>query len=324
MKAERRPQAVMMSKRANVFYLEHVRVMQRDERVVYLTEAREGLNQFVAIPDKNTAFILLGKGTSITDAAVRKLAESNVIVGFCGSGGSPLFAELDIAFLLPQDEYRPVAHAQRWFALWNHEPTRIEMGRAFLRKRAAWDKTMYAKLSQPLPEDVFDQFVTSLDGCTSTTDLLSAEARFAKTLYRLLSHGFQISEFTREPGAKRRETPAQLVNSFLDHGNYLAYGYAAVILHAMGIPYFLPILHGKTRRGALVFDVADLFKDWLVMPAAFRCGALGEKDGAFRAEIIELALKHEVLDHAMTFVGEVGELLVQNQSVRDTPGERSF
>ena len=89
MKAERRPQAVMMSKRANVFYLEHVRVMQRDQRVVYMTEAREGLHQFVAIPDKNTAFILLGKGTSITDAAVRKLAESNVIVGFCGSGGSP-------------------------------------------------------------------------------------------------------------------------------------------------------------------------------------------------------------------------------------------
>ena len=318
MKAERRPQAVMMSKRANVFYLEHVRVMQRDERVVYLTEAREGLNQFVAIPDKNTAFILLGKGTSITDAAVRKLAESNVIVGFCGSGGSPLFAELDIAFLLPQDEYRPVAHAQRWFALWTHEPTRVEMGRAFLQKRAAWDKTMYAKLNQPVPEGVFDQFVASLDGCTSTTDLLSAEAHFAKTLYRLLSNSFRISDFTRDPGAKKRETPTQRINSFLDHGNYLAYGYAAVVLHAMGIPYFLPVLHGKTRRGALVFDVADLFKDWLVMPAAFRCGASAEKDGAFRAEIIELALKHEVLDHAMTFVGEIGELLAKNQAVSIT------
>ena len=316
MKSDRRPQAVMMSKRANVFYLEHVRVMQRDERVVYLTEAREGLDQFVAIPDKNTAFLLLGKGTSITDAAMRKLAESNVVVGFCGSGGSPLFAESDITFLLPQDEYRPVVHAQRWFALWMHEPTRVEMGREFLRKRAAWDKTMYAKLSQPVPEGVFDQFVVSLDGCTTTTDLLSAEARFAKTLYRLLSYGLEIPDFTREPGAKKRETPAQRINSFLDHGNYLAYGYAAVVLHAMGIPYFLPVLHGKTRRGALVFDVADLFKDWLVMPAAFRCGALAEKDGAFRAEIIELALKHEVLDRAMTFVGEIGELLSKNQEVK--------
>ena len=87
----------------------------------------------------------------------------------------------------------------------------------------------------------------------------------------------------------------------------------------MGVPYFLPVLHGKTRRGALVFDVADLFKDWLVMPAAFRCGALAEKDGAFRAEIIELALKHEVLDHAMTFVGEMAELLAKNQEVKGAP-----
>lgn len=315
MRAERRPQAVMMSKRANVFYLEHVRVIQRDERVVYLTETRDGLDQFVAIPDKNTAFILLGKGTSITDAAVRKLAESNVVVGFCGSGGSPLFAESDITFLLPQDEYRPVVYAQRWFALWMHEPTRIEMGRAFLRHRAAWDKIMYAKLNVPIPEAAFEDFASSLDGCTTTADLLSAEARFAKMIYRLLSNSLKIPDFTREPGAKKRETAAQRVNSFLDHGNYLAYGYAAVILHAIGVPYFLPVLHGKTRRGALVFDVADLFKDWLVMPAAFRCGARAEKDGTFRAEIIELALKHEVLDHAMTFVKEVVEVISKNQGV---------
>jgi len=64
---DRRPQAVMISKRANVFYLEHVRVMQKDDRVVYLTESDDGVDKFVSIPDKNTAFLLLGKGTSITD-----------------------------------------------------------------------------------------------------------------------------------------------------------------------------------------------------------------------------------------------------------------
>lgn len=43
---DRRPQAVMISKRVNVFYLEHVRLMQKDDRVVYLTEGRHGLDQF--------------------------------------------------------------------------------------------------------------------------------------------------------------------------------------------------------------------------------------------------------------------------------------
>jgi CRISPR-associated protein Cas1 len=310
---ERRPQAVMLSKRANVFYLEHVRVMQKDDRVVYLTEAKDGIDQFVAVPDKNTAFILLGKGTSITDAAVRKLSESNVVVGFCGSGGAPLFAEIDLAFLLPQDEYRPPGHAQKWFALWSDESTRVEMGRTFLRHRAAWDKAMYAKMALPVPPAVFDDFASRLDQCASTADLLSAEARFAKTLYGLLARLFEIGDFVREAGAKKKETPQQRINSLLDHGNYLAYGYAAVALHGMGIPYFLPVLHGKTRRGALVFDVADLYKDWLVMPAAFRCGASCAKDNVFRAQIIEAALKDEVLDHVMTFIAELPEKVVQNQ-----------
>lgn len=315
MKTIRRPQAVMISKRANVFYLEHVRVMQKDERVVYLTESQDGIDQFVSIPDKNTAFILLGKGTSITDAAVRKLSESNVIVGFCGSGGSPLFAEMDVTFLLPQDEYRPPAHAQRWFALWMAEPSRVAMGRAFLQHRAAWDKNMFAKLDMPVPGDVFEGFAAGLDSCATTSDLLSAEAHFAKEVYRHLAHAFAIQEFRREPGAKKKETPLQRVNSFLDHGNYLAYGYAAVALHGMGIPYFLPVLHGKTRRGALVFDVADLFKDWLIMPAAFRCGGQNAKDGVFRAQIIELAMQHDVLDHVMTFVSELPEKIMNNPGV---------
>lgn len=310
---DRRPQAVMLSKRANVFYLDRVRLMQKDERVVYLTEAQDGLQQFVSIPDKNTAFILLGKGTSITDAAMRKLSESNVLVGFCGSGGSPLFAESDITFLLPQDEYRPPDHAQKWFTLWSKEETRLEMGRAFLDYRSDWAKKVYQKMQVGVDLSVFDSLKASVIHCASVTELLSAEAHYAKKLYAMLAQHWQISKFTRQAGAKKVQTPEQRINGFLDHGNYLAYGYAAVALHGMGIPYFLPVLHGKTRRGALVFDIADLFKDWLVMPVAFQCGAENKKSQVMRAQIIEAAIKHEVLDHVMTFISELPEKINGNQ-----------
>lgn len=311
-----RPQAVMISKRANVFYLERVRVLQKDDRVVYLTEARDGIEQFVSIPDKNTAFILLGKGTSITDAAVRKLAESNVVVGFCGSGGSPLFAEIDIVFLTPQDEYRPPNHAQSWFIAWVNDPSRVAMAKAFLRFRAAWDQTMFKKLGINVPNSLFDDLVSRVEVCSDTVGLLSAEAHFAKALYGILARSYSI-DFSREPGAKKKQTAAQRVNSFLDHGNYLAYGYAAVALHGMGIPYFLPVLHGKTRRGALVFDVADLFKDWLVMPAAFECGVKDQKDGVLRGMIIERAMQYEILDHVMTFVSDLPKSILKNQVVTE-------
>ncbi len=305
----------MLSKRANVFYLEHVRVMQKDGRIVYLTEANERLEQFVAIPDKNTAFILLGKGSSITDAAVRLLAESNVIVGFCGSGGSPLFALSDIAFLLPQDEYRPTEYAQKWFSAWVDEGARLFMAKSFLLKRIDWDKHLLPKYDIDIPDAIYDAFADSIRRSMSTTDLLSSEAKYAKDLYAYLARAYRVEGFSRQPAKRRNSTPEERANSFLDHGNYLAYGYAAVALHGLGIPYFLPVLHGKTRRGALVFDVADLYKDWLVMPAAFEGGAHEWDQKKFRTLIIERALKHEALDEAMTFIKDVVEKVSNNQRV---------
>ena len=55
-------------------------------------------------------------------------------------------------------------------------------------------------------------------------------------------------------------------NRFLDHGNYLAYGLGATAAWVLGLPHGLAVLHGKTRRGGLVFDIADLMKDAVILP----------------------------------------------------------
>ena len=67
--------AILHSKRANLYYLEHCRVMQKDGRVLYLTEAKNE-NQYWNIPIANTTVILLGTGTSITQAAMRMLCSA--------------------------------------------------------------------------------------------------------------------------------------------------------------------------------------------------------------------------------------------------------
>ena len=38
MKRQAEPRPLLLSKRANVFYLEHARVVQQDDRIVYLTQ----------------------------------------------------------------------------------------------------------------------------------------------------------------------------------------------------------------------------------------------------------------------------------------------
>lgn len=79
---------ILHSKRANIYYLQHCRVMQKNGRVLYLTES-EKENLYYNIPIANTTSILLGTGTSITQAAMHLLSQAGVLVGFCGGGGTP-------------------------------------------------------------------------------------------------------------------------------------------------------------------------------------------------------------------------------------------
>jgi CRISP-associated protein Cas1 len=303
-----RPRAVMLSKRANVFYLEHARVLQKDDRVVYLTERGDEIERFFNIPEKNTAFLLLGKGTSITDAAARKLAESNVIVGFCGSGGSPLFGMVDVAFMTPQSEYRPTQYMQAWVRAWFDEARRLDLGKQLMRARMDIIRKRWKRDAEllrkgvDLPEATLATFEAAIAQAASGQDLLLGEAAFAKALYRALAQAYRLSEFTREEGKGAKESKADRVNGFLDHGNYIAYGFAAVTLNGLGISFSLPLLHGKTRRGALVFDIADLVKDAYVMPHAFSCGSAGIGQTEFRQGLIETFQDDEVLDEMFRIV----------------------
>jgi CRISPR-associated protein Cas1 len=297
----KKPRQILLSKRANIFYLDRVRVMQKDERLVYLTESDDEFAQYFNIPERNTSILLLGKGSSITDAAVRRLADSNVIIGFCGTGGTPLFSTLEPAFLCPQSEYRPTEYMQQWAQKWFCEASRLSMARLLIIQRVEFCRRAWAKNKTfiqrgiEFPERAALTFLERAQSCKDSQSILIAEAVWAKALYALLARYFSI-EFNREPGLAKKTTTANRVNSFLDHGNYMAYGLAAVALNGLGISFSFPLLHGKTRRGALVFDIADLIKDAIVMPCAFECGESAQDDKGFRSMLIEILHKTEALD----------------------------
>ncbi len=80
--------------------------MQKSGRVLYLTEAKEE-KHYWNIPIANTTVILLGTGTSITQATAHMLASAGVLISFSGSGGTPLIAANKVVWLSPQSENRP-------------------------------------------------------------------------------------------------------------------------------------------------------------------------------------------------------------------------
>jgi CRISPR-associated protein Cas1 len=85
----------------------------------------------------------------------------------------------------------------------------------------------------------------------------------------------------------------------------LAYGLAATTLWVLGIPHGFAVLHGKTRRGALVFDVADLVKDAVILPWAFVCAKENTSEQEFRQQCLQAFADHKSLEYMFDQVKNV-------------------
>lgn len=296
--------AILHSKRANIYYLEHCRVLVNGGRVEYVTDAGKR-SLYWNIPIANTTTILLGTGTSITQAAMRELAKAGVLVGFCGGGGTPLFVasevEVEIAWLSPQSEYRPTEYLQAWVRFWFNEELRMLAAKALQSARLQRIASQWTHRS--LKDDGFsvdkNRLTSLLEGSASrlesmpdTVAVLTEEARLTKALFKLAVDTVGYGDFTRA----KRGSGGDPANRFLDHGNYLAYGLGATACWVLGLPHSLSVLHGKTRRGGLVFDVADLVKDATILPQAFLSAMRGDEEQQFRHGCIEALTRSESLD----------------------------
>ncbi len=291
---------ILHSKRANIYYLEKCRVMQKDGRILYLTDNKKE-NLYWNIPIGNTTVILLGTGTSITQAAMRLLAAAGVLVGFCGGGGTPLFSGTEIEWLTPQSEYRPTEYVQGWLSFWFDEQKRLAAAKSLQHARCEYFIRVWSKDRELQQEGFYSddmdieraitRFQKRIQQVNNVTELLSEEAHFTKKLYHYAASHTDDTDFTRNPDA------TDDANRFLNHGNYLAYGLGATALWVLGIPHGFALMHGKTRRGALVFDAADLIKDAIVLPWAFICARYGQTNQEFRQTCLQKFIEHKALDY---------------------------
>ena len=305
---------ILQSKRANLYYLEHCRVLVNGGRVEFVTDAGKR-SLYWNIPIANTTSVLLGTGTSITQAAMRELAKAGVLVGFCGGGGTPLFSanevDIEVAWFSPQSEYRPTEYLQLWVKFWFDDKKRLQAAKQIQllrleRIRANWLN------NRALSDDGFDvpaeqlhslieASILAVKGAVDTVGLLTEEARMTKKLFKIASQAVSYGDFTRA----KRASGVDPANRFLDHGNYLAYGLGATATWVLGLPHGLAVLHGKTRRGGLVFDAADLVKDATILPQAFISAMRGDEEQEFRQACLEGFSRTESLDFLIDALKQV-------------------
>jgi CRISPR-associated protein Cas1 len=150
-------------------------------------------------------------------------------------------------------------------------------------------------------EALIDGSLLNIQRAADANMLLLEEARLTKGLFKLAAQAVKYGEFTRAKKGEGIDT----ANGFLDHGNYLAYGLGATATWVLGLPHGLAVLHGKTRRGGLVFDIADLVKDALILPQAFICAMKGSTEQEFRHDCLQAFARSEALDFMIDTVKEL-------------------
>lgn len=251
---------ILQSHKNQLQYLEHSKIVKIDDKVAY-TKDFKSKEFYFSIPYANTAVLLLGPGTSITQGAMHHLVSEGTMIAFTGGDGFPVFAG-------SLSEYRPTQYCQEWIKKWDNINWRLEVAKSFQIKRIDLVNTYWPKILKEYDIEnkiinCGDIFNNGLLKSNTKESILGYEANYAKSLYRILSEIFN-TKFNRKPQLKD-----DIVNELIDSQNYYAYGISGTVLWTLGIPYAFPVLHGDTRKGALVFDLADIIKDSFLLPLAF-------------------------------------------------------
>lgn len=162
-----------------------------------------------------------------------------------------------------------------------------------------------------LIQNALETFHTRTEAADDPQTLLLTEAQLTKALYKYAANNTGQKNFTRQHQTMDK------ANAFLNHGNYLAYGLAASCLWVLGIPHGFAVMHGKTRRGALVFDVADLIKDAIVLPWSFICAKEGASEQEFRQQILQSFIDNHALDFLFDTVKTIALQTGSEQQIQE-------
>lgn len=302
---------IIMSKRGYLYFVEHARLEVFSGTLEAISEDQDS-ERFVAynIPYANTSLVLLGEGTSITRNAARLLSSHGVLFGFTGGGGSPFLSgtsESSVDLVEPASEYRPTEYMTAWAKIYFSEELRLAAAKKLLIERLYKTNKLWSVLPEVSSLKLSiepEPFVKLYNTATTTQELLLEEARHTKIVYKTVATALGI-DFSRDFGEDS-------ANRLLNHANYLAYGMAGVALHTLGISYAFPVLHGKTRRGGLVFDIADLIKDGLTVPLALEGSTKSFTHQKLRTRVMEAIHSFDIISYLFDTIKMLSETGTSN------------
>lgn len=249
-----------MSDRISFLYAERC-VVNRDGNSLTITDQRG----VAYVPATQLAALLLGPGTKITYAAMALLGDAGVTTLWVGERGVRYYAH-----------GRPPAKSSRMAEI--HAQVICNQ-----RKRLDCARRMYA-LRFP-GEDVSGLTMSQLRG---------REGARMKRIYAAEAErtGVYWNRRSYDPNDFDSSDP---INQALTAGSAALYGVAHAVIAALGFVPALGVVHTGTDR-SFVYDVADLYKAEISIPAAF--DAVAAQQGSPSIEV-RRRIRDQVVTHRL-------------------------
>ncbi|MHA2788008.1 type I-E CRISPR-associated endonuclease Cas1e [Corynebacterium sp. S7] len=226
-----------MENRISFLYVERA-VVHRDGNALTVTDQRGTAH----VPATQLAAILLGPGTRTTYAAMALLGDSGVTSVWTGEKGVRYYASGR-----PPAKSSKMAEAQA--RIWSNQRSRLDCARAMYQMRFPG-------------EDVSTLTMAQLRG---------REGARMKKVYAAEAEKSGVDWYRRDYDPNDF-TGSDPVNQALTAGASALYGVAHAVVAGLGFIPALGIIHTGTDR-SFVYDIADLYKAEISIPAAFEAAA---------------------------------------------------
>lgn len=258
-------------------YVEHAKIEQDAIGVVMVDETGR-----TPVPAASLMVLMLGPGTTISQAAVQSLAKTGCLIAWTGEWGVRFYAQ----GLGETRSSRRLMHQAR---LWADAQQRLRVVHRMYRLR----------FHEGLPAGLTLQQLRGMEGVR----VREAYAQAA----REYGIDWQGRTFRREDW-----NAADLPNRALSCANSSLYGICQAAIVAAGYSTALGFIHtGKML--SFVYDIADLYKTDLTVPVAFRAAAEGDEDLERR---VRLALRDQFQAKRV-----LGRIIDDIDTVLDTAAE---
>lgn len=221
----------------------------------------------VTIPAAAIGVLMLGPGTTVTHAAVRTLCDHGCCVLWIGEHGVRFYA-------CGQGETRSSARLMQQARAWANPRDHMEVVLRLYRFR----------FDLPLPEGLSLRQIRGMEGAR------------VRDIYVHWSRETGVPWAGRRYDRGRWDT-ADAVNRAISSASAVLYGICHSAVVSMGLSPALGFIHtGKML--SFVYDIADLYKAELVVPAAFQTAAEGAVgiESRVRRTLRERAHKERLLE----------------------------